>query len=234
MTSNNKDIPRIGGIIFDVGDILYDASIWRRWLTDELQAAGVQISYPELVVHWETLLVDVYCGRARYWDRFDELLRTCGLPDGAIATLTEAARKKATAVQQDRRPMPEVPETLESLWQMGTRLAALSDTESGEARVRGILRQLGIEEYFAAVVTSADLGVTKPDPDAYRAAVDALGIPSDRCAFVGHDVDELEGAQHAGLLAIAYNYHPEVPADVYLDAFSELLELAGATEVAAR
>lgn len=212
------------GIIFDVGDILYDASAWRRWLTNRLVADGVRISYPELVERWEAQLVDVYRGRAEYWDRFAALLDEVALEQSRREAVASEARRMADDVQVDRQPMTGVPETLERLKAVGLRLAALSDTESGEERVRALLRQIGIEQYFDAVVTSADIGLVKPDTGAYRAAADALGLAAEDCAFVGHDIDELEGALSAGITAVAFNYHPDAPADVYIDDFTELLD----------
>jgi putative hydrolase of the HAD superfamily len=216
---------RFEGIIFDVGDILYDASAWRRWLTDTLQVEGVDVTYQQLVERWEALLVDVYCGRAAYWDRFDALVLNLGLAEDRAPAIRDAAQQKAGKVQKDRSPMPGVPDTLRRLNEQGVKLGALSDTESGESKVRSLLKQLGIENYFDAVVTSVDIGIAKPDPKAYVAAALALKSDVEHCAFVGHDIDELEGSQQAGLYSIAYNYHPDAPADVYLEHFSELVDV---------
>jgi HAD superfamily hydrolase (TIGR01509 family) len=213
---------RFEGLIFDMGDILYDASVWRRWLAGELQRHGLALSFGELVAQWEALLVDVYRGQAAYWDRFDALLRAVGLAEEAHPALREAARRKAEEVQLDRRPMDGVPETLAALHAAGVKLAVLSDNESGSRQVRRVLDQLGLDACFDAVLTSAEIGQVKPHPDAFAEAVSALGLPAEHCAFVGHDVDELEGAQRAGLFAIAYNYDPAAPADVRLAHFSQL------------
>jgi len=52
-----------------------------------------------------------------------------------------------------------------------------------------------------------------------------MGLTPDECAFVGHDVDELDGAAAAGIMTIAYNYEPGVAADIHIDRFAELLEV---------
>lgn len=185
----------------------------------------MDITYPQLVETWETLLVDVYCGRAPYWERFDALLRDVGLAENRLPTVRDAAQRKGAEVQDEREPMQDVPDTLRDLKKGGIRLAALSDTESGEQAVRKILRQLGIVEYFDAVVTSADIGIVKPNPKAYLAAASALNLDTSRCAFVAHDVDELEGSRQAGLYSIAFNYHPDAPADVYIEKFGQLIDI---------
>ena len=213
---------RLDGLIFDMGDILFDASLWRRWLTDRLNERGVSITYDQLVERWEALLVDVYCGQADYWQRFAQLLANEGLGADAAAALTEEARQKGKELVSDRELFEGVSETLTRLHVAGVKLAVLSDNESGEAGLRGMLADLGIEDCFDAVISSRDIGFAKPSAEAFSAAADALGLASDRCGFVGHDVDELAGAKAGGLYAIAFNYHPDAPADAYLERFSEL------------
>lgn len=221
---------RFDGIIFDAGDILYDASVWRRWLAGQLQALGAEISYEQLVETWESLLVDVYCGRADYWSRFHELLEGFDIGGVQADELTAAARVKGQEVQIGRKPFDGVPETLEKLKATGVKLAVLSDTESGQEKVRATLRQLGIESFFDAVVTSRDIGHVKPSVAAFEAAMEAIDVRVERCAFVGHDVDELDGARHAKLFAVAYNHHPGVDGDVCIEDFRDLWGIVAAAE----
>lgn len=215
----------LSALIFDVGDILFDATAWRRWLAEELSRRGNEVTYPELVHSWEGLLVDVYKGQADYWDAFAKLTLHFGVAQEDITEIVERAKQKGQAVQKDRSPMPQVPETLKQLHAAGIILVALSDTESGEKGVRRILDQLGIQQYFSAVAASFDIGHAKPEPEAFDYAIQATGVPKSQCGFVAHDIDELEGAQKHDLFAIGYNYHPAAPADVYIENFSELLNL---------
>jgi len=217
---------KIDALIFDVGDILFDATVWRRWLAAELASRGKAVTYPQLVEAWEQLLFDVYEGRADYWEKFAELMNQFELDPAEAKEVETLAREKGQAVQHERTPMPQVPETLKQLHHLNIKLVALSDTESGESGVRRILNQLGVEEYFHAVVSSFAIGHAKPKPEAFDYAIDATGVPKHECGFVAHDIDELEGARKHNLLAIGYNYHPDAPADVYLENFSELLDLA--------
>ena len=45
-----------------------------------------------------------------------------------------------------------------------------------------------------------------PTPEIYAAALQQLGLSACQAAFVGHDVDELEGAHAVGMKTIAFNY----------------------------
>jgi HAD superfamily hydrolase (TIGR01509 family) len=215
---------RFRAVIFDMGDIFFDATPWRRALTARLQELGVAIDYPQLCRGWEAKLVEVYLGRREYWAALTEFVTERGLSEAAVADTIAFAREMAARVEA-RTLFDGVAETLAALRAKGVSLAVLSDTESPEARVRCRLAQMGIERCFAAVVTSIDIGHVKPEPEAYAAALARLGATADQTAFVGHDVDELEGAMQCGMTAIAYNYESDAPASHFIDRFPELLNI---------
>ena len=217
---------KLKALIFDVGDILYDASLWRKWLTIRLNELGVQINYEQLVETWESSLVDVYKGRAEYWTQFRAMLKQLNVTDSNTSDLETAAKAQGKLFAAERVPMPQVPETLKQLQERQIKLVALSDNESGEVGIRKTLTQLGIEQYFDAVVSSCEIGHVKPEPAAFDFAIRATDHDKSQCGFVAHDIDELSGAQAHKLFAIGYNYHPDAPADTYIDDFSELLEFA--------
>ncbi len=208
-------------IIFDMGDIFFDATPWRRALTAHLQSVGAEIDYDELCRRWEAALVDVYVGRAEYWPTLGSFLDELGLTPAQVDQALAFARDKAGQVEQ-RTLFDGVGETLAALKQRGIKLAVLSDTESRESKVRSRLADLGIEQYFDAVITSIDVGHVKPEPEAYQAALDALGVNAEQAVFVGHDEDELCGAIHCGLLAVAFNGTEGISCDLAVGQFSDL------------
>ncbi|WP_081237706.1 HAD family hydrolase, partial [Streptomyces viridosporus] len=54
------------------------------------------------------------------------------------------------------------------------------------------LRLLGVHDRFEAILCAAELGVSKPEPDAFLAACEALSLPPDQVAYVG-DHPEIDG-----------------------------------------
>ncbi|GAA4899086.1 HAD family hydrolase [Streptomyces coeruleoprunus] len=65
------------------------------------------------------------------------------------------------------------------------------------------LRVLGVRDRFEAVVCAAELGVSKPDPAAFHAACEALGLPPHEIAYVGDQPDiDARGATEAGLRGV--------------------------------
>ena len=216
--------PGLRGLIFDMGDVFCDVTHWRRAVAVDLQRRGCDVTYDLFVERWEALLVPVYKGQQDYWQAFADLVRSLGADPTKVEEVQAEARRIARTLPP-RVLFDGVTETLRALSERGIKLAVLSDTESTEAKVRSSLSQLGIEAPFDAVLTSCDLKAAKPEPAAFDAAVSALQLDRSDCGFVGHDIDELTGAQAFGLRAIAFNHTVGAPADHYLDRFELLLDL---------
>ena len=67
------------------------------------------------------------------------------------------------------------------------------------------LRLIGIEDEVDAVAVSEEIGVSKPDPEAYARAVELLGLAPGEVAMVGdHVVNDVAGALAAGLGAAVW------------------------------
>ncbi|MHA5051795.1 HAD family hydrolase [Streptomyces sp. SD15] len=65
------------------------------------------------------------------------------------------------------------------------------------------LRVLGVRDRFEAVLCAAELGVSKPDAQAFHAACEALELAPHHVAYVGdHPEIDGRGAADAGLLSI--------------------------------
>ncbi|MFJ5839677.1 HAD family hydrolase [Streptomyces shenzhenensis] len=65
------------------------------------------------------------------------------------------------------------------------------------------LRALGVRDRFEAVLCAAELGVSKPAPEAFLAACEALELPPHEVAYVGdHPEIDGRGAAEAGLLSV--------------------------------
>jgi putative hydrolase of the HAD superfamily len=91
---------------------------------------------------------------------------------------------------------PEVTEVLESL-RGRYRLGIISNFDG---RLRPILAQLGVLEFFELVVISSEVGADKPDPWIYTRALQLAGVAPAEAAHAGDDpVADWQGARDAGL-----------------------------------
>ena len=68
------------GVIFDMADVLYDATLWRRWLLRLVNQLGVPAEYEPFYHAWDhDYLADVHCGRRDYTEAFQTFLLARGL-----------------------------------------------------------------------------------------------------------------------------------------------------------
>lgn len=116
-------------------------------------------------------------------------------PPFAVAELFETfARAEAW------RLYPEVEATLDALAARGLALAVVSNWDE---RLPRLLERLGLAPRFAAVVVSHLVGVEKPHPAIFAAALERLGVGATECVHVGdRRLEDVEGAQAAGLHAL--------------------------------
>lgn len=120
-----------------------------------------------------------------------------------------------------------VPETLQELKRQGYLLGIVTDTANSISAKLSWFERGGFGNVWDSIISSMDIGVRKPDPSIYQAALQQLGVRPDQAVFVGHRSYELEGARAVGIPTIAFNYDPDARADCYIGAFSELLEALG-------
>jgi HAD superfamily hydrolase (TIGR01549 family) len=79
---------------------------------------------------------------------------------------------------------PGIPEALRAARAAGLPMAVVSNTLCGAAH-RDFLAGAGVGGLFAAQVYSDEAGVRKPNPEMIRIAARELGVPAERCWFVG-------------------------------------------------
>lgn len=216
----------VEGLLFDMGDVLYDATGWRRWLLQLLARMGLHTRYRSLFRIWDDeFLDDVHRGRREYGEAFQAFLLSIGLSRGQIDEVQAASLARKRELERHARPLPGVRGTIERLASRGVTLAVLSDSEQNADELGAQLRRLGLGGRFSAVLSSIDIEYTKPSPVCYRAALTAMDLAAEQVAFVGHDGAELAGARAVGLLTAAFNYDAGAKADHYLTRFDELLDL---------
>ena len=215
------------GLLFDMGDVLYDATGWRRWLWKQLVRMGYPFHYTNFWHTWdEQFLSAVHRGERLWQTAFDEFLKQQGLPSGAVQEINCASHYQKQRLESQTKPLLGVIETLEVLHRRGLKLGVLTDSESSATAVGERLERMGLGGLFLSIVSSRDLQQTKPAPACYLAALNELHLSIEQTAFVGHDWDELQGAAQLGLCTIAFNAPPQIPADYHLRRFADLLQVS--------
>jgi HAD superfamily hydrolase (TIGR01509 family) len=120
------------------------------------------------------------------------------------------------------RPRAGVARLLDDLDHAGIRLAVA--TTGSSAWVHALLDRLFGRDRFETVITSDEAPMLKPDPAAYRVALETLGVPAGSAVAVEDSRNGLLAAKAAGMRCamVVNGYtrdHPLGEADLVLDSF---------------
>ena len=149
------------------------------------------------------------------------------VPEAEIARL---GRRKEELYRQNLRgnvrALPDVIEWLDRGQERGFRQVVASSGEMGN--ITAVLGELGIANYFDALVSGAFLPRSKPDPAIFLQAAAAVGARPAEAIVIEDGVVGVEAATRAGMRCIAVTTtHPAarlVGADLVVDRLSELDE----------
>ncbi len=216
----------VEGILFDMCNILYDDTVWRRWVLQLLSRLGLCTNYYSFFRLWDRDYLDeVHRGRRDFRQSFAAFLRCAGLSQGQIDEVEAASHARRRQLEDHARPLPGVRRTLWRLHQEGFAMGVICDSEHPAAWLRERLHVFGIEKMFRGVLSSIDLNRCMPDPACYLAALQTLKLPPDKVVFIGHDRLELAGAGAVGMPTIAFNFDSDAQADVHINRFEELIDV---------
>jgi putative hydrolase of the HAD superfamily len=211
-------------LLFACDNVLYDATVWERWLVKLLKHVGVPIDQESFGRQWEQeFLADIQCGRREFDEAFRDYLRQLGLSRGLIDEVAAASQGRRHQYLRETRPMPHIRQTIVALAKVGFSLGLLADSELTVAELEQHLTRLGFGGQFQFVLASVELGHTKAEPEGYRAAAVRFGTPPERIAFIGNHPQHLSAAARLGMPTIAFNYDDQARADLYLSKFDELM-----------
>ena len=179
----------VHAVAFDLDDTLVATDRDRQTLLDEAtDAAGVRdITRQEyLDAHGADLASET---RAPI---FSAIL------DGGNAEA--ASRAYRDAINEALAPVPGVPDLLAGLRERYC-VGLLTDGPSRAQRSK--LERLGWTDLFDTVVVTGELPAGKPDPRAFAALTDRLGVPPEETVYIGDNpTADIRGAKQARMLAV--------------------------------
>ncbi|MFJ9647816.1 HAD family hydrolase [Streptomyces sp. NPDC004244] len=235
----------IRAVLWDIDDTLFDytgadtAGLSRRLAEEGLD--GRYGSPEQALARWRE-------ATTRHWDRFaaGEVTFQGQRRDRVRDFLEEPAMDDDTAdawfdryVEHYKAAWTVFPDVVPALDALAGRYRHGVLSNSSSANQDPKLRALGLRERFEVLVCAAELGVSKPEEAAFRAACDALGLPPGEVAYVGDQPEiDARGARDAGLAAVWLDRGDRGPgpAGVHrIEGLAQLAEvLAGDTRFGAR
>ncbi|MGB9376558.1 MAG: HAD family hydrolase [Mycobacteriales bacterium] len=160
----------------------------------------------------------------------DDLMRAAGVePSGDRHEV--AIRAYIDAWAPHTQIDPDAPALLTSLRDLGIRVGVLSNTMWSRAHHEAVFERDGVLALIDGAVYSSEIAYTKPHPEAFRAAMTAVGVTDPQAVvFVGDRLfDDVSGAKAVGMRAV-YVPHSAVPEhdaepDATIQRLADLLPL---------
>ena len=119
---------------------------------------------------------------------------------------TEMSQFLMAARGDDPEPIirPEALTAFDEAREAGAQLAILSN-ELDLFYGKGFAQKLSFIKYFEIVVDATYTHILKPDPRAYRACVQQLDLPPEKCVFVDDQRRNVVGAQRVGMQTVLFD-----------------------------
>ncbi len=218
---------QISTIFFDLGSTLvYSKDPWPplfriadRELFQVLQNAGIPIDGRQFYAEFGGFLDAYYVKRGTgtieetTFHALKELLKNKGFPNVADKVVRAALDAMYAVTRQNWYLEEDALSTLETLKSRGYRLGLISNT-SDDTTVQQLIDRDGLRPFFETIVTSAALGIRKPDRRIFQAALDRLQVRPAAAAMVGDTLEaDVLGANQVGLYSIWITRRAQVPED---------------------
>ena len=222
MTDKNKDklvfLSDACGILFSIGSA-------RKFYYDKLNLGNeLGMNYDQFDKEFRQY--EQYAQtKANYSisDAYNEFFKSKNRPD---------LHEKFKGVEKEKMKLdilPEVIKTLPKLKNKGVRYFLTTDSYKESEFLNERLKDMGLYGLIEGVYSSKSLGATKPSKKFFDPVLKDIGIKKENAVFIGHEPEEVVGANKYGLRTIALNYKPE---DSYalncatkINRFSDLIKL---------
>jgi putative hydrolase of the HAD superfamily len=198
-------------VLFDLDDTLFDHRRSARAALQEVHRAhAAELDFAAFERHHgiflEEMHIEVLAGRIGLDDarreRFRKVFLALGvtLDAGAVDAAASAYR---TGYMTARRALHGAADLLTAL-RPHARVVIVTNNLLEEQQDK--LRYCGLAAMVDALVASEDVGVSKPDPEIFRIALERAGVEADRAVMVGDSwANDIAGARNAGIRAVWFN-----------------------------
>jgi len=210
---------RIKALLFDAGDILYFRPDRGKYFNEFLakhDLSGRKVLKSDIVA----LRDQAFQGLITQYQRRQNLLKLYGVTDPVSLELGHQAIQKD---ESNIQFFEGVRETLIALKESGYLLGVITDTANPVHVKLSWFESGGFGNVWDSIISSQEVGMEKPDPKIYMAALQQLGLKADQAVFIGHSPEELEGARNCGIKTIAFNYEDPTEAEYHIENFADLL-----------
>jgi putative hydrolase of the HAD superfamily len=233
----------ITAVLFDLGDTLVDLGEGRGDYEARLAVRGTQVydalaalgapvadrtGFAAALAHDSEARYHAATAEQRGIDIYEVMrwfLPRHGIP--ADEAWVQAAGEAFYAGATDGPGLrPGARELLDTLRGRGLRLGVISNTLAPRPFMDRSLVRRGLMDFFPVRIYSSEVGVAKPHPAIFRAALDAIDVPPARAVYVGDRLRaDVAGAQTVGMKGILIEVAHRVEHDPVITPDARIREL---------
>jgi beta-phosphoglucomutase len=184
---------RVQAVIFDMDGTLIDARDWHyRALNEALEIFGEHISLDEHSSTFNGLPTKVKLAK----------LTQDGRIPGHLHGLISDIKQDRTLREIAKNCFPTVEHLLLLAWLKNRNIPMAVATNSIRETAETMLKSAGVFEYLDCVITNEDVNSSKPHPEIYLRACEALGVdPQNALVLEDHEYG-VESAKSAGCIVV--------------------------------
>lgn len=149
---------------------------------------------------WQDMLADKLSERDYWMTRTREVGRLLGEDWDKMETFVQRAR----GADVEAVIRPEAVAIIHAVQAAGKKLAILSN-ELDLFYGADFRSRLPLLQHFELIVDATYTGILKPDPRAYAAVTEALGVPAGECVFVDDQKRNADGGVKSGMQVVHFD-----------------------------
>lgn len=199
---------KIKAIGFDYGGVIGSGQrSGKKFSVEVCELLGIdQEVYREAYFSMNSL---INLGKIATWREFWQLfLEKLHLPAEQIEPLVKISDKFAsTYTEMDG----QVLNLIDRLRSLGYKVGLLSNATKENAK---LLRKAGLDKHFDAFLISAEIGIQKPDVQAFALLAEKLGVQISELAFVDDAPTSLSTAESCGFTPVLFLSCPQLVSDL--------------------
>lgn len=224
--SLDKPMPQVSGVVFDVSGVLYDGTLWMRWIFQLLSRMGMYSHFAVFSRLWEEeYLPQVNLRGQDYWLAWRQYLAALGFTPGQIDEVHAAGQTRRREFEENTRPLPQVRATLEQLSRNGIRLSVCCTGPWLDRQVADRLERLKLSDLFEHISSRHDGSGSRDAAAALIVAIQRLHATPAETAVVSCREECLLAAQAIGAQVITIDPPIAIKDAVMLSRFDQLTHL---------
>lgn len=192
-----------GALLFDLRDVLFDDTLWSRWLYQLVARMGHAIGYDAFWEIWEQAFQrDVVFGGRELHETLAALLARLGLSRGQIDEVWAASLARQRQSAEATRALPGVKLALAQLHACGWTIGVFGNMCGSHADVQRCLERLELASSVDHAFSASELALKQPNVSPYVQAARGLRTAPAQTVFISASRYALELARSAGLQTV--------------------------------